>query len=317
METGQHIQIQEHEPLAPHTSWRIGGAARFFVETRTGAELQAALRWCSRHTLPVLILGGGTNVLICDEGFDGLVVRCRGTTWRVTQHNGTNLLYAEAGVPIGRLAWAAGSQGWGGLEWAAGLPGTLGGAVYGNAGCYGGDIASIFHRVWVVSEGEIQEWKAEHMGYGYRTSTLKQRQGTPPITDVVHPSLLPPVILAAELRVGQHDQTTLVQRMRQIAAERKAKTPVGHSCGSVFKNPPGGGATAGQLIDQAGLKGTRVGAAEISHQHANYIINLGGASSDDVLRLIDLAQTTVFRQTGLVLEPEIRIIGNRKRDTKH
>lgn len=215
------------------------------------------------------------------------------------------LLYLEAGTPIGRLVWTLGAQGWGNLEWAAGLPGSAGGAVCVNAGCYGGDMASILNRAWVLVGDDVQEWTVEQFAYGYRTSILKQ---TNPIIIGDMNASAARIVLAAEIQLVQGDKADLVQNIKQIATQRKEKTPAGSSCGSVFKNPTRIAQTAGQLIDAAGLKGTRIGAAEISQRHANYIVNLGGASSEDVVQLIEVARTTVLQQFGVELELEVQMI---------
>jgi UDP-N-acetylmuramate dehydrogenase len=191
-----------------------------------------------------------------------------------------------------------GAMGWAGLEWAEGVPGTIGGAVFGNAGCYGGDIAGLLLSANLLVGDTVEEWPAERMGYGYRRSALKDAPAPAAGT--------PPLILAASLRLERGDLAALAAAMARIAAERKSKTPWGSSCGSVFKNPPGH--SAGQLIERAGLKGTRVGNAEISQRHANYIVNLGGASSDDVLGLITIARETVSQQFGVDLELEVRVL---------
>jgi UDP-N-acetylmuramate dehydrogenase len=271
-------------------------------------------------------------VLVRDEGFDGLVIRYMARTWEIAEAQDGGLLYAEAGVPIGRMVWMVGARGWSNMEWAAGLPGSVGGALYGNAGCYGGDVASILRRAWVLVEDEVQEWSASHMGFGYRSSILKAQDS--PYTSMLTagrgqdftqrrkdakvragdgglPTVSPrlAVLLAGEFQLARAEQATLVERMKQVVSLRKAKTPVGSSCGSVFKNPSSLPQSAGQLIDAAGLKGTRIGAAEISQMHANYIVNLGGASADDVLRLIELARSQVLRQFGVELELEIQVSG--------
>lgn len=313
----------ENEPLSRHTSWRIGGPARYYREVATPDALRAALRWARARDLAVLLLGSGTNVLIRDTGFDGLVIRYVARDWHPEERGGdAGILYAKAGAPIAGLARRLSTLGWKGLEWAEGLPGTVGGAVYGNSGCYGGDIANILAKVWILVGDEIQVWSAEQMHYGYRTSVLKAAQPqftlasapTQPQTTTAPAQVTsqPAVILAAELRVERTDPQALSNQVAQLAALRKSKTPWGSSCGSVFKNPPATegqpALSAGQLIDQAGLKGHRIGRAEISQVHANYIINLGSATSDDVLRLIELAQTTVLHQFGISLELEVRII---------
>jgi UDP-N-acetylmuramate dehydrogenase len=307
----ESLTVCEHEPLAPHTSWRIGGAARFYVETDSIETLQHALQWGQKRDLPVFVLGSGTNVLIRDTGFAGLTIRYRAREWHIEDHGNTGLLYVQAGVPIGRLAWIVGAKGWANLEWAAGLPGSIGGAIVGNAGCYGKDIASFLTRAWILNNGQTEEWSAERMEFGYRHSVLKQYAGLSPNGQRLfngHKKKTYPLVLAGEMTVVRQDMAYLVQATKQIANERKAKTPVGNSCGSVFKNPSGTPLSAGQIIDQAGLKGTRIGAAEVSQHHANYIINLGGASSDDVLHLIDLVQRTVYQQFHIELELEIQVI---------
>ncbi|NJN67453.1 MAG: UDP-N-acetylmuramate dehydrogenase [Chloroflexaceae bacterium] len=318
------MSIVENKVLAPYTSWRVGGPARFFTEATTTSEVRRALRWSQERTLPVLLLGGGTNLLICDEGFDGLVLRYRARSWALENQGTTGLLSLAAGTPIGHLAWIIGSQGWSNLEWAAGLPGSVGGAIYGNAGCYGGSMAGVLRRAWLLIEDQVQEWSVEHFAYGYRSSVLKQPrrfssrrseegEGAPasdPDRTCPRPgAVMPAVILSAELVLKRQDAGSVEETMKAIIANRKERTPVGHSCGSVFKNPPGSQVTAGQLLDQAGLKGTRIGAAEISQRHANYLLNLGGARSDDILRLIELARNTVLRQFGIALELEIQVVG--------
>ncbi len=288
--------IREHEPLARYTSWRIGGAARFFAEATSPEQLRAALDWARGLDLPVLILGGGTNMLIRDAGFGGLALRYRAQDVRLEQRSDATLALIGAGAPMAGTARRLARQGYAGLEWAEGLPGTIGGALYGNAGCYGGDIAGVLARAWLLVGDTVEEWTVERLGYGYRTSALKR---LPP--DAAHP-----VVLAGEFRLAAADPAALAARMEQTALARRSKTPSGQSCGSVFKNPPGDG--AGRLIEAAGLKGTRIGGAEIAGKHANYIVNLGGAGSDDVLRLIDLARERVARAFGVALELEVQIV---------
>lgn len=313
----------ENEPLSRHTSWRIGGPARYYKEVATPDTLAVALRWARARDLPVLLLGSGTNVLVRDAGFAGLVLRYVARDWHPEERVGNEgILYAKAGAPIAGIARRTSILGWKGLEWAEGLPGTVGGAIYGNSGCYGGDIASIVQQVWLLVGDEIQVWRAEQMQYTYRSSVLKatqQQESQLVSADQAQTAAasaairqVPFVILAAELRIVRADREELAAMVARIATLRKTKTPWGSSCGSVFKNPTAteGGASlsAGQLIDQAGLKGKRIGGAQISQVHANYIINLGSASSDDVLRLIELTQSTVLREYGIALELEIRIV---------
>ncbi len=299
-------QITEYEPLSRHTSWRIGGPARYYSPVSSAAELRQVIAWGRAHELPLFLLGGGTNLLARDSGFDGLVIRYTARDWCIDDQGDTARLHADAGAPMAGTARRVSAAGWAGLEWAEGLPGTIGGAAFGNAGCYGGDMANVLAQAVVLTDGAEQAWPAEHLDYAYRSSCLKAARNQPVVQG------LPPVILTVTLRLERSDPAELAAVMARNAAARKQKTPWGRSCGSVFKNPPAGtsGAvlSAGQLIDQAGLKGTRVGGAEISPKHANYIVNLGDASSDDVLRLIDLARTSVLQQTGIELDLEIQVL---------
>jgi UDP-N-acetylmuramate dehydrogenase len=289
--------IVENEPLAPHTSWRIGGPARFYATPRTPDELRHTLGWAQERGLPVFVLGGGSNLLARDAGFSGLVLRYRDTSWQIDERGDAGLLRVGAGAPMAGTARRVAGLGWAGLEWAEGLPGTIGGAVYGNAGCYGGDIASVLERATLLVDGEVQTWGAERMEYGYRTSVLKRDDRARAADRIV---------LAAELRLARGDRDELAATMARIAAERRSKTPWGRSCGSVFKNPPGN--SAGRLIEAAGLKGATSGGAQISERHANYIVNTGGATSDDILRLIELTRNEVLRQFGVELELEVVVL---------
>jgi len=208
------------------------------------------------------------------------------------------------------------AQGWAGLQWAEGLPGTIGGAVFGNAGCYGSDVAAVLARAWLLIGDTVEEWPVERFAYGYRTSVLKRTKDERPTTKatehrddtfVLRPSFfVGPIVVAAEFNIQRADPRDLAAQMERTAAERKGKTPWGSSCGSVFKNPPR--ESAGRLLEAAGLKGARVGGAEIAQKHANYIVNLGGASSADVLELIEIARERVFREFGIELELEVQII---------
>ncbi len=315
--------IIENEQLARYTSWKIGGPARFFADATAPQQVTDLLGWAHGHDVPVFILGGGTNLLVQDNGFNGLVLRYRSQGVRIEEREGTIYAVIAAGAPTAGTVRRLAKQGYGGLEWAEGLPGTIGGAVYGNAGCYGSDIASTLVRGWVLVDGEVEEWPVERFGYGYRTSALKRMAaGHHPTTahhteeaDVARASVLRsrtsvpdrPIVLTAEFALTQVDPSELAAKMEQTATARRSKTPSGQSCGSVFKNPPGD--SSGRLIEAAGLKGTRIGAAEIAEKHANYIVNLGGATSADVLGLIDLARERVFKQFGVTLELEVQLVG--------
>lgn len=282
------------------------------AEATTPEEVREALTWAQERTMQIAVLGGGTNTLALDQGFDGLVLRYRDQSVRIEDQGDVGLAYLAAGAPMAGTARKLARQGWAGLDWAEGLPGTLGGAVFGNAGCYGSDIAAGLTRAWLLVDGAVEEWPVTRLEFGYRGSVLKkpaidtQEASEILVVEARAADRIAPIILAAELRLTRADPAELAERMRQTAEQRRAKTPAGQSCGSVFKNPLG--ESAGRLIEAAGLKGTRVGAAEIAAKHANYIVNLGGASSDDVLQLIDLARERVLREFGIQLETEVRIL---------
>jgi UDP-N-acetylmuramate dehydrogenase len=283
--------------MARHTSWRVGGLARYYAEPATPAEAIALATWATDQQLPLIWIGRGTNLLVWDEGFDGVIAVYRGQRWELHDQGESAELWIEAGAPMAGTARRLAAMGWAGLEWAEGLPGTVGGAIVGNAGCYGGNVAGQLIAAELLMNGcERVEWSINDLAYTYRESILKQMQHTP----------LPPLVLSGRFRLRRADPAVLTARMAAIAAERKQKTPAGSSCGSVFKNPPGD--FAGRLIEAVGLKGTRIGDAEISPLHANYIVNHGQARAADILALIDLARATVAERFGITLQLEVRII---------
>jgi UDP-N-acetylmuramate dehydrogenase len=284
--------------MARHTSWRIGGPARYYAEPHSAEQARALAVWARGVGIELIWVGGGTNLLVSDAGFPGLIARYHAQSWRIDAQGDVAILRVEAGAPMTGVARRVAAMGWAGLEWAEGVPGSIGGAVFGNAGCYGGDIAGLLQSASLLIGDVAEEWPAERMSYGYRRSALKD--------GAAHSVGTPPLVLAASLRLRRGEPDSLAATMAHIASERKSRTPWGSSCGSVFKNPPG--QSSGQLIENAGLKGMRVGNAEISQRHANYIVNLGGASSDDVLSLITIVQETVRRQFGVDLELEVRVI---------
>lgn len=300
--------VIDREPLARYTGWKIGGPARFFASAASGDDLIELVAWGYEHDLPIFMLGGGTNILLGDAGFGGLVIRNRATSYQVDERGDDILLHIDSGAPTAGTARRMANAGFGGLVWAEGLPGTIGGAIYGNAGCYGGDTAGNLVRATVLTpEGEVEEWDLERFAFRYRGSALKSQGaagGGPPVAQV---GLAAPVVLRATLRLERDDPEKLAAQIAAIAAERRGKTPSGSSCGSSFKNPPG--ATAGKLLDQAGLKGARVGAAVVSERHANYIVNEGGATAADVLRLMELMRERVLQTFGVELEPEVQVVG--------
>jgi UDP-N-acetylmuramate dehydrogenase len=243
--------------------------------------------------MPYIILGGGSNMLISDKGVRGVVILNKAR--KVVFNEEKPSVWAESGSNFGAIARQAGRKGFSGMEWAAGIPGTVGGAVVGNAGAHGGDTAGdlILAEVLHYTEGR-QLWPPDRLAYDYRTSILKTESGQA-------------VVLAAEFRLGHGDREAIEEKMDEFLAFRKRTQPPGASMGSMFKNPPDD--HAGRLIDTAGLKGFRVGDAQISGLHANFFLNHGGASASDVYALISQARQVVQDQFGVQLALEIELVG--------
>jgi UDP-N-acetylmuramate dehydrogenase len=289
-------QVQENVLLAPYTSARIGGPADVLVTVRNADELARAVQACQDAQLSFTLLGAGSNLLVSDKGVRGIVIlnKARTTEFRP---GAEPIVWAESGVVFSNLAHRAAAQGFSGLEWAATVPGTVGGAVYGNAGAFEGDTARDLLRVEVLTEAGREWWSVEKMGYGYRTSVLKRGE-------------IKGIVLSAEFRLKNAIAETIKATIDQLTARRKATQPPGASMGSMFKNPPGD--FAGRLIEAAGLKGSRIGNAEISTIHGNFFINNGETCAADVKALIELAQKTVKEKFGVDLELEVELIGDWK-----
>jgi UDP-N-acetylmuramate dehydrogenase len=286
-------KVRENVSLAPYTSARIGGPADVLITADSADELARTIKLLWKLDLEYIMLGGGSNVLVSDRGVRGVVVLNRAKGVRF--HNGDQpSVTAESGVIFSNLANRCAAKGLGGLEWAATVPGTIGGAVYGNAGAFGGDTAGDLIWAELLTENGREKYTVEQMGYGYRTSILK-RAG------------LDAVVLAAELRLTNSTKEEVTVRIEQFGAHRKSTQPPGASMGSMFKNPNGD--YAGRLIEAAGLKGTRIGNAEISPLHGNFFINHANTKADDIRALIELVQKTVKETQGVDLELEIELIG--------
>ena len=285
--------VKENVSLAPYTSARIGGPADVLLTADTSAELARIVKLLWKHEMPFTMLGGGSNVLVSDRGVRGVVVlnRAKGVKF----HTGDQpSVTAESGVVFSNLANRCASKGLAGLEWAATVPGTIGGAVYGNAGAFGGDMAGDLIHAELLTVNGKETFTAEQMGYGYRTSVLKRGE-------------VKAVVLSAELALKNSNKEEVTVKIQQFSAHRKATQPPGASMGSMFKNPPGD--YAGRLIESAGLKGTRIGNAEISPLHGNFFINHTNTKAEDIRALIELVQKTVKEKQGVELELEIELIG--------
>lgn len=278
------------EPLAKHTSFRIGGPAELLASPRSEAELAALLALCRAERITPRVLGGGTNILAPDGGVPGVVISTRGLDALRLEEDGS--IVAGAGVPLALLALFAQKHGLTGLEFAHGIPGTVGGGMYMNAGAYGGELVQVAVSARFLGyDGTLQTYEGEEMGLGYRRSAFMG---------------LPGLIVSARFRLQPGDPEAILARMRELMERRRASQPLElPSAGSTFKRPVGGYAAA--LIQEAGLKGFRVGGAAVSEKHTGFVVNLGGATGDDVLTLIARVRERVKEHSGIELEPEVRI----------
>ncbi len=284
-------ELRMEESLAKHTSFRIGGPAEVMAFPKNGSELSAVLKASALLDCKPAILGAGTNVLAPDEGVRGLVICLKDCLGGMERLDG-NRIAAAAGVTMARVATFAANQGLSGLEFAHGIPGTVGGGVYMNAGAYGGEIANVCQSVDVMSmTGEVVTYTAEQMEFSYRHSRLAQTPG---------------IVIRAVFALTEKPEAEIRDQMQELMRRRKASQPLEYpSAGSAFKRPVGGYAAA--LIDQTGLKGFRVGGAAVSEKHAGFVINLECASAEDVKSLLEQVSEKVYDHTGIRLEPEIRI----------
>ena len=289
-------KLQQNISLANYTTARAGGAADALVIITSTQMLEEAVRFLWQREIPYFILGSGSNVLVSDSGLRGVVLINRAKAHQFDNEATPPTVWVESGANLGGLARQAAILGLGGLEWAATIPGTVGGAVYGNAGAHGGDIhdnlvlAEILHPIYGT-----ETWTSDRLAFGYRTSSLKR--------DTVKS-----VILSATLRLNESSREAVTSRMNTFTEHRRSTQPPGASMGSMFKNPPGD--YAGRLIEAAGLKGTRIGGVEISSKHANFFINHDQSTAADIWKLIQLVQHTVLAQFSVRLELEVEPLGD-------
>ncbi len=286
------LELREMEPMSAHTSFQIGGPVRAMVLPASEAEAVAACRICQTYGVRPLLMGKGSNLLVPDRGLNRVVVKTYSCLNRL-ERTGAQEITCGSGVPLARLATFAKEQGLAGLEFAHGIPGTLGGAVIMNAGAYGGEIKDVVTETRCLGPDlEFQVLQGAAHDFSYRHSALS------------HSGAL---ILASRLILVPGDPQEIGEKMADLAARRRASQPLDlPSAGSTFKRPATGYAAA--LIDQAGLKGYAVGGAQVSKKHAGFVVNRGGASFDDVLAVIAHVQEEVFRQFGIELEPEVEIL---------
>jgi UDP-N-acetylmuramate dehydrogenase len=288
--------IREEEPLARHTTFGIGGPADAYLVANSPEALAGVLALCHRYRTPFFVLGSGSNILVGDLGIRGVTIENRATQVEGPRPDGDRaLLEAASGVSLAALARSLARQGWAGLEWAGGIPGTVGGAVVYNAGAYGGCLADVLLSVRIVnSEGE-RELPAVDLALAYRGSAFTRGllQGK--------------AVLSATFQLLRGDAARLVERVSELDGRRLAAQPRGRNAGSIFKNTPEH--PAWWLIDQVGLRGYRIGDAVISPKHANFFVNAGRARAADVKALIDLARERVMARFGIDLELEVALVG--------
>lgn len=285
------------EPMSRHVTFGVGGPADFFFTARTEEQLRLAYATAARCRVPVFVFGAGSNILVGDGGLRGLVIENRTKEIDGPYPNGAGFsVRAASGVSFAALARRLSAAGFAGLEWACGIPGSLGGAVVSNAGAYGSSLADVLKAVRLAdTEGNVLEVPAPEVALSYRNSAL----ATGPLRGHV--------VLSVDLRLSKGDAAALRARLRELDRQRKAAQPSGRNCGSVFKNPPDH--PAWWYVDQAGLRGYRIGGAQFSDLHANFILNLGDATAKDIRSLIELAQARVKERFGVVLETEVVMVG--------
>lgn len=311
--------LLQNEAMSRHVSWRAGGVAQRVYQPADLSDLQAFLRQVPSDE-PLLAVGLGSNLLVRDGGFRGTVLLMVGALTELRKDG--ELIYAQAGVPGAKLARFAASNGLCGAEFFAGIPGTLGGMLAMNAGCYGSETWQKVVRVQVLTRnGELLERTPQEYDIGYRSVKRKRetgyrRQGEERATGlsascIPNPESSEEFFVGAWLKFEQGDIEAAKQRIKALMDKRCASQPLQWpNCGSVFRNPPGD--HAARLIESCGLKGKRIGGAKVSEKHANFIINIGGASATDIEQLIDEVRATVLRQTGVALHTEVKIVGEHK-----
>lgn len=287
--------LQENVTMANYTTARVGGPVPALIAIHTLEDLAQAAQTLWELEIPFSLLGSGSNILVSDHGLDRVILHNRAHNLRIDSKSEIPSVEAESGAILGTVARQTALRGLSGMEWAAPVPGTVGGAVYGNAGAHGGDMASSLKLAKILhAEKGVEEWPVEKLAYQYRSSILKREK-------------MPVVILSAIFKATPTSREEAKAKISEFQAHRKDTQPPGASMGSMFKNPPDD--YAGRLIEAAGLKGKRIGRALISPIHANFIVNLEGAQAQDIYQLMNLAQATVKAKFGVELEPEIELLG--------
>ncbi|PKM75962.1 MAG: UDP-N-acetylenolpyruvoylglucosamine reductase [Firmicutes bacterium HGW-Firmicutes-15] len=286
--------IKVNEPMKDHTTFKIGGPVDVLVLPRNIDEIKLVLACCRENKFPLLVFGQGSNILVRDKGIRGIAIKL-GNNLKDIRIDGEEI-YAQAGVRLSELARKAAAYSLSGLEFAEGIPGSLGGAVVMNAGAYDGEMMNVVLEVETIKQsGESRIFPRDDIGFNYRTSKFQHSDF---------------IIVGAKMRLTQGDSEEIKAKMREYAHNRKEKQPLEYpSAGSVFKRPPG--FYVGPMVEQLGLKGLRIGGAEVSTKHAGFIINRGNAKADDVLELINRIQKAAQEKFAVNLQPEIRVVGEK------
>ncbi len=284
--------VHVEENMKNHTSFRIGGKADFLALVQSAAEIAGIIKLCRENDVKYTILGNGSNVLVSDEGIDGVVIKISGKMSAVRVEG--EKIFAQAGALLSVISHTAMENGLTGLEFASGIPGTLGGALYMNAGAYGGEMKDITEKItYMDSCGKIHEILGKDAGFGYRKSIFSANEC---------------IILSAELKLMPGNKEEIAGKMAELNGKRREKQPLNlPSAGSTFKRPQG--YFAGKLIEDCGLKGYRAGGAMVSEKHSGFVVNYDNASSEDVKRLIKEVQAQVYEKFGVMLEPEVKFFG--------
>jgi len=307
------LDIKQDVLLSKYTTFRIGGPAKFFVEVKNEEELTEALKYAKDNNLDFFILGGGSNLLVSDNGFNGIIIKIQDTRYKIQK----NIMEAGAGTPLALVVNESVNNGLTGMEWAAGIPGTVGGAVRGNAGAFGSSMSDAVESVKVlnIEESGIRNYESGKCEFGYRNSIFKQDKNL--------------LILSVTIKLESGNKEESQKKVQEIIAKRVAKQPKGvASAGSFFMNPvvkdeklkkefeedrsikcKGNKIPAGWLIDQAGLKGKKIGGAMVSEEHTNFIVNTGDATAEDVIMLVSLIKQQVRDKFGVELESEVQYLG--------
>ena len=286
----EEIKILEQEPMQKHTTFRVGGAAKYFAMPKNTEEIQTLIAYCREQKLSYYVLGNGSNVLFTDDGYDGMIIQI-GSAMSTIQVAG-NSMYVQAGAILAKTAKLAYEEGLTGMEFAAGIPGSVGGAVVMNAGAYGGEMKDIVAYVDVLStDGELRRYTGDEMGFGYRHSIIDADK----------------IVVGVGLTLDKGDKTAILDRMNELAEARRSKQPLEYpSAGSTFKRPEG--YFAAKLIADSGLRGYRVGGAMVSDKHCGFVVNVDHASSADVLAVMKHVEEVVKEKYNVTLEPEVRVI---------